>query len=65
MSTFFFKKKFNKRTPYYLVLFGCVVPLAVMYHGSLQMKRLEDGVRKDLERIQEKGKKFSEIPKSF
>jgi hypothetical protein len=65
MSTFYFKKKFNKRIPYYLVFIGSLVPIGVAIHKRSQMKRLEDGVKKDIDRIKEKGRKFSEIPKSF
>ncbi len=64
-STYFTKKKFNKRMPYYLVLMGCIIPICVTIHKSLQTKRLESGVSKDIKRIQDKGKKFSDIPKSF
>ena len=64
-STFFIKKKYNKWTPYIIVLLGGIVPLIVTIHGTFQMKRLEMGVQKDIERIQKKGKKFSDIPKSL
>jgi len=64
-KTYFIKKKYNKRTPYFLVLIGALIPCAVFYHKSLTTKKLEDGVKKDIQRIQDKGRKFSDIPKSF
>ena len=64
-GSFIIKKKYNKRVPYYLCIMACIVPICVMYHKSLTLTKLEDGVRKDVERIKQKGKKFSDIPKSF
>jgi hypothetical protein len=58
------KNFLRNQTPTMLVLMGFLIPAGVFYHRSLQLKRMEDGVRKDLERIKSKGKKFSDIPKS-
>jgi len=64
-GSFYFKKKYNTRLPYYFVLFSFVVPIGVAYNFGLSTKKLENGVKKDLIRIESKGKKFSDIPKSF
>lgn len=65
MSTFYFRKKFNKRLPYYMIFVCSFIPIGVAIHKHSQIKRLEDGVKKDIERIKQKGRKFSEIPKSY
>lgn len=64
-GSFYFKKRYNTRLPYYFVLFSVVVPIGVAYNFGQTTRKLEDGVKKDLVRIQAKGKKFSDIPKSF
>ena len=64
-SNYFIKRKFNKNMPYYIVLLGFIIPICVYIHGSGQTRRLESGVTKDIQRIKEKGKNYSDIPKSF
>ncbi len=64
-SNYYIKKIYNKKLPLYICILGFLVPCGVAFHKKLQMKRLEDGIKRDMERIQNKGKKFSDIPKSF
>jgi hypothetical protein len=60
------KYKFLYKNAYWIIAaVGLAFPPIVLYFTGLKIKKLDRGVEKDIERIQKKGKKFSDIPKSI
>jgi hypothetical protein len=56
-------KIFYKNAHFIVATIGMCFPVIVLYYTHLKIKKLDRGIEKDLERIKQKGKKYSDIPK--
>jgi hypothetical protein len=60
------KFKFLYRNAHWILAsIGVALPFIVLGYTGFKIRKLDRGVEKDIERIQKKGKKFSDIPKSI
>jgi hypothetical protein len=54
-----------KNAPLIIATIGLSFPIAILYFTEWKITKLDRGVVRDIERIKQKGKNFSDIPKSF
>jgi hypothetical protein len=55
----------ENKLPFTISFIGLIFPILILQHKKYEMNRLDEGIKRDFKRIEAKGKKYSDIPKSI